>query len=227
MSGEDGQEKDILLPWTKRTFFLVHLPLLLVCLTFFGLDQVSKSHVQDTLLVWEDPDNSDYFRGRQVPVFSMGDDIRTGTDGLPLYFAFNYQYSRNKGAAFSMLENLDDKIRVPFFHTVTILAVFLIAFYYRQTPYNHYLTRYGLAVILSGAIGNFADRLQHGYVIDFLDADWNLFGWRHDFAIFNVADVAINIGVICLILDVIIVSLRDRRSKRALSGEANTAVGSN
>lgn len=217
------RDEDVVLPWNRRTFLWVHLPLVFICLAFFGLDQVSKAHVQETLLVWEDPANTDYFRGRQVPVFAIGEDLPAADDAVPLYFAFNYQYSRNKGAAFSMLENLDDKIRVPFFHIVTVLAIILIAFYYRQTPYDHHFTRYGLAAILSGALGNFADRLQHGYVIDFLDADWNLFGWRHDFAIFNIADVAINIGVICLIVDVIMVSLRDKKKKRALAAAASVS----
>ena len=54
-----------------------------------------------------------------------------------------------------------------------------------------------MAVILGGAIGNVIDRMMHGYVVDFLD--FHLAG-RH-FPAFNVADSAITIGAICLILD--------------------------
>ncbi len=207
----------VLMPWTRRAFLWIHLPLLIVFVSFFVLDQASKHHAQETLLLWQDPHDTDMYRGRQIPLLALGEDVIAPADGLPLYFGFGLQYSRNKGAAFSMLSNLDDSIRVPFFHGVTVLAVFLIAYYYRNTPVDHHLTRYGLAMILSGAIGNFADRMQHGYVIDYFDADWNFFGWRHDFAIFNVADVAINIGVFCFLLDMLLVTLRERRQKRAAS----------
>ena len=54
-----------------------------------------------------------------------------------------------------------------------------------------------IALILGGAIGNVIDRLLHGYVVDFLDFYWG--GWH--FPAFNVADSAISIGAVCLILD--------------------------
>jgi signal peptidase II len=64
-----------------------------------------------------------------------------------------------------------------------------------------------MAAILGGAIGNVIDRMMHGYVVDFLD--FHLAG-RH-FPAFNVADSAITIGAICLILDEL---LRVRRGKK-------------
>jgi signal peptidase II len=63
-----------------------------------------------------------------------------------------------------------------------------------------------MAAILGGAIGNVIDRMMHGYVVDFLD--FHLAG-RH-FPAFNVADSAITIGAICLVLDEL---LRVRRGK--------------
>jgi signal peptidase II len=59
------------------------------------------------------------------------------------------------------------------------------------------LFSFAMAAILGGAIGNVVDRMMHGYVVDFLD--FHLAG-RH-FPAFNVADSAITIGAICLILD--------------------------
>ena len=56
-------------------------------------------------------------------------------------------------------------------------------------------------MILSGALGNFIDRVLLGYVIDFVDVDWVLYTWHHDFAVFNVADIAINIGIIAFLLE--------------------------
>jgi signal peptidase II len=54
-----------------------------------------------------------------------------------------------------------------------------------------------MAAILGGAVGNVIDRVMHGYVVDFLD--FHLAG-RH-FPAFNVADSAITIGAICLVID--------------------------
>jgi signal peptidase II len=68
------------------------------------------------------------------------------------------------------------------------------------------LFSFALACILGGAIGNVIDRLQHGYVLDFLD-----FHWRGmHFPAFNIADSAISIGAACLILDEL---LRVRRGR--------------
>ena len=61
----------------------------------------------------------------------------------------------------------------------------------------------GLSLILGGAIGNLIDRFLHGRVIDFIDvyADWDVFFLQNGhFATFNVADIAINIGAVLLIL---------------------------
>lgn len=65
---------------------------------------------------------------------------------------------------------------------------------------------FSLSSILGGAIGNVVDRMQHGYVVDFLD--FHLSG-RH-FPAFNIADSAITVGAVCLILDEL---LRVKRSK--------------
>jgi len=187
----------------KGPGLIASFALLFVFIGSVGLDQVSKIHVHNKLLVWESDEDDSMFRGRKVPVFSLGE--KFPPEGkIGLYFGLNMQYSRNKGAAFSMLSDLDDRVRIPLFYAITIIAVVLIMFYLRSTPVEHVLTRYGLILILSGAIGNFLDRLHRGYVVDFVDVDWNLFGWIHDFAIFNVADIAINIGVICLLLDMLI-----------------------
>jgi signal peptidase II len=63
-----------------------------------------------------------------------------------------------------------------------------------------------MACILGGAIGNVIDRLLHGYVIDFIDLHYA--GWH--FPAFNIADSAITVGAVCLILDEL---LRVRRSR--------------
>lgn len=176
---------------------LMFIALSLVFLGSVGLDQVSKRHAHDKLLLNENPNNIRQFASGSYHVFTLGN--LSGD-----YFRFKFQYQRNTGAAFSMLADLDDAFRVPFFYGVTLLAILFVAYYLKTLPLNHHITRLGLVFILSGAIGNFLDRVFLGYVIDFLDTDWNLFGWRHDFAVFNIADVAINLGIICFIIEALL-----------------------
>lgn len=195
--------------------FLV-LSLVLLFVGSVGLDQVSKAHMHKTLLAWEDPADPDLYRGNREPVFTLGNK-EVGPGQIPLYFQLQLKYSRNRGAAFSMLADLPDKVRVPFFYAVTLAAVVMIGFYLRSTPYQQHATRCGLVFILSGAIGNFLDRFNRGYVIDFIDTNWNLFGWQHDFAIFNIADVAINVGVFLLLFDMLLVWLRERKAPQPTS----------
>ena len=172
-----------------------------LCLVFFaavGLDQVSKLHIQKSLLLQEEPTNIHNFLPGKKELFAWGN------RSVSPYFGMRFDYSRNTGAAFSMLADLPDIVRVPFFHIVTLLAIIMISIYMWETPLNYLATRLGLVLILAGAIGNFLDRVQRGYVIDFISVDWNFFGWYHNFAIFNVADVCINIGVILLLLELLL-----------------------
>ncbi|MCX6130793.1 MAG: signal peptidase II, partial [Proteobacteria bacterium] len=143
------------------------------------------------------------YRSRFVEVATLGTRSIMPGDKSP-FISLRFNYQRNRGAAFSMLSNLPDHIRVPFFYAVTLLCVVYISFYLRSLPINFHLTRFALVMILAGAIGNFIDRIIQGYVIDFIDVSWNILGWRHDFAVFNVADVAINVGIIAFILEIIL-----------------------
>ena len=196
--------------------------LLLVFLGSVGLDQVSKTEVQEKLLNEEfDKEDISTFRGGRYFIGSVGERVTSEGD-IPFYIGLKFQYSRNPGAAFSMLADLDDSIRIPFFYGVTVVAIVMITFLLKDLPYSQHLTRIGLIFIASGAIGNFLDRLFYGYVVDFIDFDWNLFGWRHDFAIFNVADVAINIGIICYFLDFL---LGWKMEKAKAKSEAPSADG--
>lgn len=201
-------------PFFKGTGLKVTIALVLVFLGSVTLDQVSKVQMHSELLEWENERDTDQYLGKREELFVLGSRDAT-------YVAFGWQYSRNKGAAFSMFSTLDDFYRVPMFHAITMLAIVLIYFYLRSTPVHHVLTRYGLVMVLSGALGNFIDRIIRGYVVDFIDVEWRVFGWRHDFAIFNVADVAINIGVICLLLDIFI--QRERSPKQLAKTQTSSS----
>jgi signal peptidase II len=108
----------------------------------------------------------------------------------------------NTGAAFSFLANGGGAQRWLFTGLALVAAVFIAGWLYRTS--RQPVLCAALASIMGGALGNAADRLLHGHVIDFL-----LFYW-HDwyFPAFNVADIAITCGAGLLILDEI---LRARR----------------
>jgi signal peptidase II len=96
-------------------------------------------------------------------------------------------YTRNSGAAFSIFRG-DGSV----FGLVAILVSVGILVYYRRAATGPLLLRMGLALVLGGALGNLIDRVRLGYVVDFIDLQW----WP----VFNLADSAIVVGVILLII---------------------------
>ena len=117
---------------------------------------------------------------------------------------FNIVRVHNSGAAFSFLASASGWQRW-FFTAVGVGAALFIVHMLRSHP-GQKLFSFAMACILGGAIGNVIDRLLHGYVIDFVDMHYA--GWH--FPAFNIADSAITIGAVCLILDEL---LRVRRSR--------------
>ncbi len=122
----------------------------------------------------------------------------------PMTRFFNLVRVHNSGAAFSFLAGASGWQRW-FFTAIGVAATVFIVYLLRAHP-GQKLFCFALACILGGAVGNVIDRLLHGYVVDFLDFHWG--GWH--FPAFNLADSAITLGAICLILDEL---LRVRRSK--------------
>ncbi|MEY4631573.1 MAG: hypothetical protein RIQ81_1693 [Pseudomonadota bacterium] len=185
--------------------------LLVMILANIVLDQASKVHAERNLRVWEDPLDLTAYRGRRVPLATIGNE--QDPTGKANYVSFNLNYVRNQGAAWGMLANAKEQFRVPFFYIVTLIAMVAIAFYFRATPPHHKLARYALALVFSGAVGNFIDRVRLGYVIDWIDVHWNFIGWQYYFPNFNVADAAISVGVALLLVDTIL--LERQRQKRS------------
>jgi signal peptidase II len=116
---------------------------------------------------------------------------------------FNVVRAHNSGAAFSFLAGASGWQRW-FFMVIGFVAAAVIIWMLRSHA-GQRLFSFAMACILGGAIGNVIDRMAHGYVIDFLDFHW---AGMH-FPAFNVADSAITLGAICLILDEL---LRVRKS---------------
>jgi len=105
----------------------------------------------------------------------------------------------NTGAAFGMLNSVDFPFKTVVLSIVAAVALGGVAWYAATVPQSDRLARLGIAGVLGGAIGNLIDRATSGYVLDFVDAYWN--GWH--FWAFNVADAAITVGVIFMILDIL------------------------
>ncbi len=105
----------------------------------------------------------------------------------------------NTGAAFGMLNAVDFPFKTAVLSLVALIALAGVAWYAATVPLEDRLARIGIAGVLGGAIGNLIDRSTSGYVLDFVDAYWN--GWH--FWAFNVADAAISVGVIFMILDIL------------------------
>jgi len=115
---------------------------------------------------------------------------------MPVLSMFSIVHARNYGAAFGFLNNAGGWQTV-FFAVVALgVSIVLLVWLKRIAAVERQLSL-ALALVLGGAIGNLIDRLQYNYVIDFLAVHYN--GWH--FPAFNVADSAITIGAILLIMD--------------------------
>ncbi|SDM49594.1 signal peptidase II Aspartic peptidase. MEROPS family A08 [Oryzisolibacter propanilivorax] len=150
-------------------------PWLLWALAIFVIDQLTKQLILNT--------------------YRLGD--ATSVTGF-----FNIVRAHNTGAAFSMLADAGGWQRWAF-TAIGLAAAAFIVWQLRQHP-GQRLFAFSLSSILGGAIGNVVDRLQHGYVVDFLDFHWPfLSGMFHGghFPAFNVADAGITVGAACLIVD--------------------------
>ncbi|EOT47632.1 MULTISPECIES: signal peptidase II [Enterococcus] len=101
----------------------------------------------------------------------------------------SFTYLQNTGAAWSLFEG-----KQTFFTIITIIAVVVVSYLLYRNRHGHWLFSLGLALILAGAIGNFIDRIRLGFVVDMFQTEFI------SFPIFNVADMALSIGVILIFI---------------------------
>ncbi len=152
-----------------------------------AFDQYTKSLVRASLGLYE----------RYIP-FPILEDI------------FDIIHTHNSGAAFGMFQQGG-----AFFTAIAFVVIAAILVYNVVLEPHEQMVRVALGLQLGGAIGNLIDRLQRGYVTDFL--------YAHGFPVFNIADLAITGGVVVLIL-VMIVEARELAAQPAPDADGNDAA---
>lgn len=140
---------------------------LIVIATAFIVDQVTKY-----MIIW------------WVPL---------GTD-IAITPFLNITHTKNKGAAFGIFHDASPTFRLVFFGLVTIVALWYFIYFLGKMAEREKWTRFALALLLGGALGNVKDRLIFQQVTDFIDVHYAGYHWPS----FNIADSAISVGAVLL-----------------------------
>jgi len=138
-----------------------------------ALDQVTKAVVDDVLALHES---------------------RVIVEGL-----VRLTHVQNRGAAFGILSEAGLPYQAVLFSVVSLVALLAIGLNAWRMPVESRLPQAALALVMGGAVGNLLDRTRLGYVIDYVDVHWG----PHHWPAFNVADSAITVGVVLLVLDIL------------------------
>jgi signal peptidase II len=115
----------------------------------------------------------------------------------------DFIFAQNPGGAWSFLRGLPDSLRRPFFLVVSAAAIVFIVNIYQRVHSDQRAMRWGLPLALGGAMGNLVDRIRYGWVVDFIDVSMRWGGREHHWPTFNVADIAIVIGVALMAIDML------------------------
>ncbi len=144
----------------------------LIAAVIIILDQITKVAVRNNLELWSSK--------TIIPDF------------------FNLVYVINKGAAFGFLNRSDINWQRTFFIVITVISLAAITMLLKSTKDKDFFQIAGLGFILGGAVGNLIDRIIYGEVTDFLD----IYAGTHHWPAFNVADIAICVGAVAMIISV-------------------------
>ena len=119
-------------------------------------------------------------------------------------YLLNFTLVKNKGAAFSLFSDSTNVLTI-----ISIIVSLILITVILKYPPKSFWNLLGLAYLLGGTIGNGIDRLFRGYVIDFIELV------PINFPIFNLADVAINISLVCFLIDTL--KTKDRKKSKSFS----------
>ena len=124
----------------------------------------------------------------------------------------DFIFAQNPGGAWSFLRGLPDTLRRPFFLVVSAAAIVFIVTIYRRIDDDQRAMKWGLPLALGGAMGNLVDRMRYGWVVDFVDVYISRGGREHHWPTFNVADIAIVVGVGLMAIDMLWIRGKKPRS---------------
>jgi signal peptidase II len=135
--------------------------------------------------------------------------VPLGGDWLPAWLSWLLPYARvrywyNSGAAFGLFQNGNT-----IFMILAVIVAGAILYYLPRTARKDWWLRLALCMQFAGALGHFVDRIQFGHVTDFISVG--------NFAIFNIADASITVGVAILILGVWLTERAEKRRQAALA----------
>ncbi|WP_018294044.1 signal peptidase II [Mariprofundus ferrooxydans] len=113
---------------------------------------------------------------------------------------FNIVRAYNPGVAFSMFADLPDAVRLWLLLAVTIGIAIAVLLWWWKERHHSGITSWLLVMILAGAAGNIWDRIQLGYVVDFIDWYLRIGGSEYHWPAFNIADACISVAVVLLLI---------------------------
>jgi len=124
---------------------------------------------------------------------------------------FTLTYVKNPGVAFGWFPDW----RLPPI-VMALTMIIIITYYSLKLPEEERLTRWALALLVGGAVGNLYDRIVYGFVVDFFLFHLGSF----DFPVFNVADIAIDVGVFILFIDIFFLSPEEDTEDESIAADA-------
>ena len=142
-----------------------------------------------------------------------------------------FRYSENRGAAFGIFE--DSRLFLSIFVGIVILGIIgFIVYHIVKKKYKEkgsLLLHISLSFILAGGVGNLVDRIAFGYVRDFIEYSFIYTLFKRNFAICNLADVFLTIGVILVVIYLILLMIWDSKKEKEAhalaSGNESTEDG--
>lgn len=112
---------------------------------------------------------------------------------IPDFFSITHRV--NSGAAWSVFEG-----QMTMFYIITVFALIVFGYYFKDVDFkSKKIYSLGVSILIGGTIGNFIDRIRLQGVVDFLD----FIIFKYDFPVFNVADIALNVGIGLFIIAVV------------------------
>lgn len=197
---------------------LLSLGYVLLFLSSVVFDQSTKLHSEKSFLLWSHATDARSYRSDKARVSTWGvspslarERQLPASDVTANWVDFHLTYVRNPGAAWGSFSNAPEMLRIWGFYAITLFVSGLIVTLFRSTHPGQRLARASLVLVLSGAAGNFIDRLFLRYVIDWLQFHWRIAGWEYSFPVFNWADVVINVGIALMVVDMLFTELLARR----------------